>query len=310
MLRFIAKRTIGACIVMLLTTLFTFELIYFAPGDPAQVILLQRLGRIPDEAQTTRLAQEYGLDRPPLIQYLDWAGRAIQGDLGYSIQTGKPVTLELSSRLLPTFLLAFTTTLFAITLGVPIGFLATIKPHSVWSYLTRTLGLISVSIPDFWLAFLLILVFAVTLRWLPTHGLDSPLHLILPSLSLGSAHVAKVSRLTQSSLMEVQFQNYMRTARAKGLKEWLVWGRHALPNVVIPLLTLTVNQFSAIISGSVVIETLFALPGIGQFYVLAVRYNDIPIIQGTILLISLCFILMNLLSDIAYALIDPRIRLE
>ena len=145
---------------------------------------------------------------------------------------------------------------------------------------------------------------------MPTHGLDGAKSLILPVISLGVANAARLSRLTRSNLLEVKFQDYMRTARAKGLPEWQVWWRHALPNIMIPLVTLTVNQLSEIVAGSVVIETLFAWPGMGQFYVLSVRYNDIPVIQATVLLIATTYILMNLLTDIAYVLLDPRIRLE
>lgn len=310
MVRFLLRRLVGSAIVLLLTSFFTFELIYLAPGDPASVILMQRLGRLPTAAETTRLAAQYGLDRPPLIQYFDWTSKAVRGNFGNSIRSGTPVLEELRSRLLPTLLLAGATTLFALAIGVPLGFVAAVREHSVWDHLTRSIDLLGVSIPDFWLAFLLILVFSVVLRWLPTHGFDSAKSLILPVLSLGVANAARVSRLTRSNLLSVKFQLYLQTARAKGLGEWLVWAKHALPNITIPLLTLSVSQFSAIVAGSVVIETLFALPGIGQFYVLSVRYNDIPVIQATILLISAAFIGMNLLTDLAYALLDPRVRVR
>jgi peptide/nickel transport system permease protein len=308
--RFLIKRTIGAILVLLLTSFFTFELLYLAPGDPAAVIALQKLGRIPDANETARFAAEYGLDRPIIFQYVDWLKGVVQGDFGNSIQTGKPVVQELQTRFLPTFTLASATALFTLMIGIPIGFLTAIRSDSFWDHFSRIFGLIGVSIPDFWLAFLLILFFSVQLRWLPTHGWDSPVNLIMPALSLGVANAARLSRLTRSCLLEVKFQDYLRTARARGVSEGWVWVRHALPNVALPLVTLMVNQFSAIVAGSVVIETLFALPGMGQFYVVAVRYNDIPVIQATILLISFSFVLINLLTDIAYALLDHRIRLE
>ena len=310
MIKFLLKRLVGSALVLLMSSFLTFALFYFAPGDPATVILMQRLGRLPTSAETTRLAAEYGFDRPPLVQYFDWTNRAIRGDFGYSIRSGVPVVEELRSRVTPTLLLAGGTTLFSVVIGIPLGFLAAVRERSVWDHLTRSFALLSVSIPDFWLAFLLILIFSIYLRWLPTHGLENAKNLILPIISLGVANAARLSRLTRSNLLDVKLQNYIRTARAKGLGEWLVWARHALPNIAIPLVTLVVNQFSAIVAGSVVIETLFALPGMGQFYVLSVRYNDIPVIQGTILLISAAFIVMNLLTDLAYALLDPRIRLE
>ena len=310
MVRFLLKRLLGSVLVLMLTSFLTFELIYLAPGDPATVILMQRLGRLPNPEEVARIEAEYGLDRSPLRQYVNWTSQAIRGNFGYSMRSSRPVVQELRTRLSPTLLLAGATTLFTLLIGVPIGFLAAIRENSVWDHLTRSFALLGVSIPDFWLAFLLILVFSIGLRWLPTHGLDGAKSLILPVISLGVANAARLSRLTRSYLLEVKFQDYIRTARAKGLQEWQIWWRHALPNIMIPLLTLTVNQFSEIAAGSVVIETLFALPGIGQFYVVSVRYNDIPVIQATVLLISTTFILMNLLTDIAYVLLDPRIRLE
>jgi len=308
MIKFLLRRFLGGLGVLLMTSFLSFTLIYLAPGEPAQVILVQRLGRIPTTAETNRLAAEYGFDRPPLIQYLDWTSHALRGDFGNSLRSGAPVLEELRPRIIPTLLLAGATTLFTILFGIPIGLLAVLQEKGFGDKFSRFFSLVGVSIPDFWLAFVLILIFSVYLRWLPTHGLENPQDLILPVISLGVANVARLSRLVRSQLLDAKYQDYLRTARAKGLPEWLVWFRHALPNGLIPLVTLAVNQFSAIVSGSVVIETLFALPGIGQFYVTAVRYNDIPVIQATVLLISTAFIVINLFTDLAYKLIDPRLR--
>lgn len=308
MIKFLLRRFLGGLGVLLMTSFLSFTLIYLAPGEPAEVILVQRLGRIPTTAETNRLAAEYGFDRPPLIQYLDWTSHALRGDFGNSLRSGAPVLEELRPRIIPTLLLAGATTLFTILFGIPIGLLAVLQEKGFGDKFSRFFSLVGVSIPDFWLAFVLILIFSVYLRWLPTHGLENPQDLILPVISLGVANVARLSRLVRSQLLDAKYQDYLRTARAKGLPEWLVWFRHALPNGLIPLITLAVNQFSAIVSGSVVIETLFALPGIGQFYVTAVRYNDIPVIQATVLLISAAFIVINLFTDLAYKLIDPRLR--
>jgi len=308
MIKFLLRRFLGGLGVLLMTSFLSFTLIYLAPGEPAEVILVQRLGRIPTTAETNRLAAEYGFDRPPLIQYLDWTSHALRGDFGNSLRSGAPVLEELRPRIIPTLLLAGATTLFTILFGIPIGLLAVLQEKGFGDKFSRFFSLVGVSIPDFWLAFVLILIFSVYLRWLPTHGLENPQDLILPVISLGVANVARLSRLVRSQLLDTKYQDYLRTARAKGLPEWLVWFRHALPNGLIPLVTLAVNQFSAIVSGSVVIETLFALPGIGQFYVTAVRYNDIPVIQATVLLISTTFIVINLFTDLAYKLIDPRLR--
>lgn len=308
MIKFLGRRLLGGLGVLLLTSILSFTLIYLAPGEPAQVILARRLGRIPTQAETSRLAAEYGFDRPPVIQYLDWTSHALRGDFGISLRSGEPVIQEINSRLMPTLLLASGTTLLTLVVGIPLGLWAAVQEQGIGDRVSRFFSLVGVAVPDFWLAFLLILIFAVYLRWLPTHGLSKPQDLILPVVSLGIANVARFSRLARSQLLDAKHQDYMQTARAKGLPEWRVWLGHALPNGAIPLLTLVVSQFSAIVSGSVVIETLFALPGIGQFYVLAVRYNDIPVIQATVLLISAAFIFINLLTDLAYGFLDPRLR--
>lgn len=308
MIKFLSRRLLGGLGVLLLTSLLSFTLIYLAPGEPAEVILTQRLGRIPTKAETSRLAAEYGFDRSPVIQYLDWTSHALRGDFGTSLRSGEPVMVELRSRMMPTLLLAGMTTIFTVVVGIPLGLWAAVQERGAGDRFSRFFSLVGVSVPDFWLAFLLILVFSIYLRWLPTHGLSKPQDLILPVVSLGIGNVARLSRLARSQLLDTKHQDYLRTARAKGLPEWRVWLGHALPNGLIPLITLAVSQFSAIVSGSVVIETLFALPGIGQFYVLAVRYNDIPVIQATVLLISAAFILINLLTDLAYGFLDPRLR--
>lgn len=310
MVRFLLKRLVGSIAVLVATSLLAFFLIYLAPGDPAVVIVRSRIGRLPTAQEAAIVRSEYGLDRPPLLQYFTWASRAVRGDFGYSIRTGTPVVKEIGSRLAPTLLLAGVTTLFSVGVGIPTGLIAAQKFNSFWDHLSRTVTLLSVSIPDFWLAFLLILVFSIYLGWLPTYGMRGVEHLILPVLSLGFAHAARLSRLTRSTLLQVQHQNYMQTARAKGLSERAVWVRHALPNTLLPLLTLVANQLGSIVAGSVIIETLFSWPGIGNYYIISVKFRDLPAIQGMVLVFAFVFVLINLITDIAYALIDPRIRLE
>lgn len=308
MAKFLMRRLLGGLGVLLLVSMLSFTLIYLAPGEPAAVILTQRLGRIPTQAETSRLAAAYGLDRPPVIQYLDWTSHALRGDFGVSLRSGEPVITELQTRTMPTLLLAGATTLFTLVISIPLGLWAAVQEQGLGDRVSRFFSLVGVSVPDFWLAFGLILIFSIYLRWLPTHGFEKPQDLILPVVSLGVANIARLSRLARSQLLGAKHQDYLRTARAKGLPEWRVWVFHALPNGAIPLVTLVVSQFSAIVSGSVVMETLFALPGLGQFYVLAVRYNDIPVIQATVLLISAAFIFINFLTDIAYGFLDPRLR--
>lgn len=310
MVIFLLKRLAGSVAVLVATSLLAYFLIYLAPGDPAVVIVRSRMGRLPTPEEVTRVRAEYGLDRPPLVQYFAWAGRAVRGDFGYSIRTGKPVAKEIGARIAPTLLLAGVATLFAVIVGIPTGLIAAQKFNSFWDHLSRTIALLCVSIPDFWLAFLLILVFSIYLGWLPTYGLRGVEYLVLPVVSLGLAHAARLSRLTRSTLLQVQHQDYMQTARAKGLSELAVWVRHALPNITVPLLTLVANQFSSIVASSVIIETLFSWPGIGSYYIVSVKFRDLPVISAMVLLFAFVFVLVNIITDLAYALIDPRIRIE
>lgn len=274
------------------------------------MILRSRIGRLPTVQEAAVIRSQYGLDRSPLLQYFSWASHAIRGDFGYSFRTGTPIIEEIGSRFAPTLMLAGVTTLFSAIVGIPAGLISAQKYNSFWDNFSRTLSLLSVSIPDFWLAFLLILIFSIYLGWLPTYGLRGVEYLILPVLSLGLANAARLERLTRSTLLQVRHENYLQTARAKGLSERAVWIRHALPNAAIPLLTMVATQFSHIIAGAVIIETLFSWPGIGNYYIISLKFRDIPAIQAMVLLFAFVIILVNAIADIIYALIDSRIRLE
>jgi len=310
MIGFLLRRLRSALLILVLASIVTFGLIYLAPGDPATIILARRIGHLPSRAEAALLGAQYGLDQPPLAQYLAWAGQVVRGDLGRSIRTGAPVVEELRARLGATWLLAGATTLFTVLLGIPVGFAAALRPHSLWARLARLGALLSVSLPSFWLAFLLVLLFAIRLRWLPTFGFTGPASVVLPVVSLGLANAAYLSRLTRSVLLDVRHQDYMRTARAKGLAARVIWLRHGFPNIAVPLVTLVANQFGHIAAGAVIIETIFAWPGIGPYYVAAVGYRDIPVIQAMVLVFAALFVAINLVSDIAYRLIDPRLRTE
>lgn len=310
MIQFLLLRLASSVVVLVAASLLAYFLVYLAPGDPAVVIMRSRIGRPPTPEEVAWVRSEYRLEEPPLLQYATWAGRAVRGDLGYSIRTGTPIVEEISTRIGPTLLLAGTTTLFSVAIGISSGLIAAQKFNSFWDRVTRLIALLGVSIPDFWLAFLLILVFSINLGWLPTYGLRGIEYLILPVTSLGLAHAARLSRLTRSTLLQVRQQNYLQTARAKGLSEPVVWLWHALPNVAVPLLTMVADQFNHIVAGSVIVETLFSLPGIGNYFVTAVKFRDIPVIQALVLLFAFVFVSINTLVDIAYTLIDPRIRLE
>ena len=310
MARFLLKRLVSSAAVLLAISLLAYALIYMAPGDPATIIVARQIGQFPTAEQVARLSPALGLHRPPIVQYLDWLGQALRGDFGNSIRTGIPVVEEIRIRLGPTLLLAGVTTTLTVIAGIPTGFLAAWRENSIWDHVTRTVAMVSVSVPTFWLAFLLILVFSVTYRLLPTHGIGGPEHLILPVICIGVAYTARLSRLTRSGFLEVQHEEYLLGARAKGLGRRAVWVRHALPNIAVPLITLIATQFSYIVAGSVIIETLFAWPGIGNYYIISVNFRDIPVIQTLILLFGMVFVLINFIADLAYGVIDPRIRLE
>ncbi len=310
MAAFLIKRLGGALAVLLATSLLAYLFIFLAPGDPATVIVAQRIGRLPTAAEVELTRAEFGLDQPLYAQYAAWLGHAMRGDFGLSMRTGLPVLNEIASRARATLLLSFAATVFAALIGIPSGFLSGLRPNTAWDHLARLAALVSVSIPNFWLAFLLILLFSIYLKWLPTHGMRGPQYLVLPVVCLGLANAARISRLTRSCLLEVRHQDYIRTAHAKGLSHRSVWVRHALPNVLVPLITLLTSQFGALVAGSVIIETLFAWPGIGNYYVTAVRFRDVPVIQAAVVLFGVVFVLTNLCADMLCALSDPRIRLE
>lgn len=308
MLRFMARRLLSALAVLLLLSAGAFALVYLAPGDPALVIAAQRIGRMPQPDEVTAVAAAYGLDQPAPAQYLGWLARAARGDLGRSIRTGEPVLAEIGQRLGPTIALAGAATLFTVALGIPLGLLAAARAGTRADALVRLAALCGVAMPPFWLAFLLVLLFAVTLGWLPSFGLRGPASFVLPVLTLGLASAARLSQLTRALLLEERGRAYVQTARAKGLYDSLVWWRHVLPNAAAPLVTLVALQFSGVATGVVIVETIFAWPGLGSYFVEAVAFRDLPVIQGMTLLFAATFVGASLLADSTYAIYDPRVR--
>jgi ABC-type dipeptide/oligopeptide/nickel transport system permease component len=297
--------------VLLAVTFVGHILIYFAPGDPAYLILVRQFGgRVPSPEEVARLQAEMGWDQPPAVQYVIWLGHIVQGDLGYSVRTGEPIIEEILPRIGRSLLLAGVTAAISLLVGIPVGFLAAWRENSFWDHATRTIALLGVSIPSFWLAFILILVFAIYLNWLPTSGMGSVRHLVLPVVCLGVVDTARLSRLARSGFLEVQHEDYLLAARTKGLTRRSAWLRHGLPNIAVPLITLVNIQFSFIVAGAVIVETIFAWPGIGQYYIASVQHRDIPTMQALVLFFGLIFSLFNFLTDIVYMLIDPRFRLR
>jgi len=287
-------------------TLLVFLLNAAALGDPARAAMGQRA----DPEALERLRREYALDRPLPVQYATWLGRLARGDLGTSLREQRPVTEVLAERLPATVRLALAATLVAVVLGVAAGALAAVRPGSALDHALMGAAVLGISTPVFWLGMMLALVFAVTLGWLPVSGYGggSLAHLVLPALTLGALHTGTVARMTRSSLLEVVRQDYVQTARAKGLPERVVLGKHALRNALIPVVTVIGIGLADLLVGAPLTETVFAWPGLGRLLVAAVGQRDLPVVMGAVLVFALVYVVGNLLVDLAYLLIDPRTR--
>lgn len=279
-------------------------MIHLVPGDPVQV-MLQDYG---SPEQVTALRHTLGLDRPLLAQYGLFLWRLLHGELGRSIHSGRPVAAEIVGRLPYTLRLTLAGMTVAIFLGVILGTVAAVHHQRIFDYATMTVALAGVSLPSFWFGLVLILIFSYYLRWLPAAGADSIWHLILPSLTLGTSAAAIIARLTRSSLLEVLRQEFVRTARAKGVGESRVLYRHALRNALVPVISIVGLQFAGLLGGAVIIETVFGWPGMGRLAVDAIFNRDIPMIQGIVLVAATIFVAVNLGVDLLYAAVDPRIR--
>ena len=310
MFRFFLRRTLWSIVVLLVVSLMSYTLIFIAPGDPATILIGKQTGRFPTPEQVAQFRAEHGLDKPLLVQYYNWLKQAVQGDLGQSFRTGTSVVSEVHVRFGNTLLLVTVTMLVAIILGIPSGLLAAWFKDTFLDRFIHALSMLAVAIPDFWLAFLLILLFSIVLRWLPSHGIGSGRHLILPVICLGLANIARLNRLTRSGLVAVEGEKYVLSARAKGLTRRTAWIKHGFPNVAVPIVTLIFTLFSGAIAGTIIIENVFAWPGIGFYFVEAVNYRDLPVIQAMVALYAAVFIVGNILADIAYVIIDTRIRLD
>jgi peptide/nickel transport system permease protein/oligopeptide transport system permease protein len=274
------------------------------PGDPARLIA----GPEATQAELEAVRREWGLDAPLPVQYLQYLGRVARGDLGESIRSRRPVTAELAARFPNTLRLALASLLIMTVLGVSVGILAATHQNTFLDYTSMTVALVGISMPIFWLGLMLMLLFSLYLGWLPATGKDGPMHLVLPAITLGTALTAVVARITRASMLEVLRQDYIRTARAKGLSERVVVWAHALRNALIPTVTVVGLNFGGLLSGAVLTETVFAWPGIGRLIVDAIEMRDYPVVQGAVLLVAVTYSLVNLIVDVAYAFIDPRIR--
>ena len=310
MLTYILRRLGLMVFILLGVSLITFSMMHFVPGDPAEVIAMERYGEEITAETIEHVRRELGLDQPIYLQYARWLIDVLQGDLGYSHRTDRPVLDEILTRLPATIQLALAGMMVSLIIAIPVGIISAIKQYSAVDNISMFGAFLGVSMPNFWLGLLLLLFFSVHLGWLPVFGRGEIEHLILPALTLGTGMAAITARLTRSSMLEVLRQDYIRTARAKGLSEKVVISRHALKNALIPVVTVVGLQFGSLLEGTVIVEVIFAWPGIGRLLVDSIFARDFPVIQGCILFIAVMFVLVNLLVDISYAYLDPKIRYE
>ena len=306
MARFLARRLALTIPVLLGVATLVFSLIHFIPGDPAQAML----GEAAPQADVDELRKRLGLDRPLLEQYGTFLGGLVRGDLGTSLRTGQPVAAQILERMPATMELAAAAMLVAICVSIPLGIAAAVRRGTAVDHVAMTLALTGVSIPNFWLGPLLAIVFAVELGWLPVSGRGTPQHLILPAISLGAALAAILARMTRASMLEELREPYVQAARARGVSRGRAIVRHAFRNSLIPVVTLVGLQFGAVLTGAVITETIFAWPGIGRLLIQSIGFRDYPLVQGCILLIAITYVGVNLVTDLVYGVLDPRIRYE
>lgn len=312
MLSYILRRLFGVIPVMVVVGVFVFSLLHLSPGDPAAIIA----GDNASEENIARIRTSLGLDRPLLEQFGSWAWATLQGDLGVSMFSNVPVTELVQQRMGPTFSLAFTTMTVAVVIAVTLGVLAAWKAGSLLDRAVMGLAVAGFSVPVFVVGYIMVYFIALQWRWLPVQGY-TPLtegfwpwlrHLILPSFALGLAYVALIARITRASMLEVLDEDYIRTARAKGVANLPMLLRHALKNAAVPIITVIGIGVALLISGVVITESVFNIPGIGRLVVDAISRRDYPIIQGVMIIFAAIYVLINLLIDISYSFIDPRIR--
>lgn len=298
-------RRLGLTVPTLIgVTVVVFALIRLIPGDPARLIL----GLQASEDEVERVRVELGLDRPLHVQYGRYFARLLRGDLGQSAVTRDPVIHEIAARLPATAQLAVASIVVATAVGMTAGIVSATRQYSAMDYLVMTVALFGVSLPVFWLGLMLMLLFSVHLRWLPAGGYGTPAHLILPTVALAAFSIAIIARMTRSGLLETFNQDYVRTARAKGVRQSTVILRHALKNALIPVITVIGLQFGALLGGAILTETTFAWPGVGRLLVNAITSRDYPVVQGIVLTFAVIFTLVNLAVDLLYAYVDPRIH--
>ena len=306
MLGYTIKRILQVIPVLLIISFICFMMIRLVPGDPVANMLGVNASKEAIAAQRAEL----GLDKPLLTQYGDFLVKALQGDLGKSITTRRPVIDEIAQRYPATLKLALGATVFAAVVGITFGVLSAVKQNKLTDNVIMVFSLLSVSTPSFFLALVMMLLFSLHLGWLPSMGLRTPLHYVLPIITLGMQSVGLIARTTRSSMLEVLRQDYIRTSRSRGISQAVIVMRHAFKNALIPVVTVVGLRFGGLLAGSMLVEAVFSVPGIGRFMVDGVLKRDYPVVQGTVLVLATTFVLVNLAVDLIYALIDPRIKYD
>ena len=306
MLNYLGARLFTALIVVFGVVTIVFMLIHIVPGDPVEVML----GESAQVADREALRETLGLNLPLSTQWVNYINGLLHLDLGTSLYTKRPVIDVLTERIPATSLLAGTSILIALIIALPLGVLAAVRKGSLWDRFAMTFSMLGVAIPNFWMGPLLILVFSLWLGWFPVSGNDQILSLVLPAVTLGTALAAILSRMIRASLLEVFNEDYIRAAYARGLLPSTVIWKHALKNAALPVVTILGMQLGALLAGAVITETVFSWPGVGQLTIDAIQKRDYPVIQSCVLLISLSYVFINLLTDLAYAYLDPRVSLS
>ncbi len=314
--RYIARRLLSLIPVLLGVSIIVFFLVRLIPGSALQMYLGTQVEATPEQMEELR--RIFGEDKPVPVLYIEWLGRVLQGDFGFSLRTSRPILPDILQRLPLSIEITFFALFLALVLGVPMGVAAAIKKNPVADVAIRVVGLLGLSLPQFWLASLMVIVFSGVQGWIPMGNYVSlaadPLKnlkmLFLPSLAIGTGLAAVIMRYTRNSMLEVLQQDYIRTAKAKGLENRVVVIRHALRNAILPVITVAGFNTGYLLGGAIVIEEVFALPGMGRLALYAIYQRDYPLIQGIVLLIAALFVLVNLVTDLIYAAVDPRIRLD
>ena len=307
MLRYIIRRVLFLIPVLLGVAFCVFTLLYLTPGDPARIVL----GDLATDEAIKEFRDKEGLNDPYLVQFGNYIYKAVfKGDIGRSYSSKRPVMTEIMTAFPYTLKLAAFAMIIAIIIGIPCGIVSAIKQYSWFDTITMIFAMVGLAMPVFWLGLLLILLFSVRLRWLPSSGFSTFKAMILPSVALAAQSISMVTRMTRSSMLEVVRADYIRTARAKGQKESVVIWVHALRNALIPVVTLCGLQFGHLLAGAILTESIFAIPGVGRLMVQAIMARDYPMVQGGVLFVAIAFSIVNLLVDLLYAYIDPRIKAE